>query len=38
VFVIDITEVVFTGIGTPADHLLIEHWTPSGGLQHTHRH
>jgi hypothetical protein len=38
VFVIDITEVVFTGIGTPADHLLIERWTPSGGLQHTHRH
>ena len=38
VFVVDIAEVVFTGIGAPADHLVIEHWTPATGLRRIPRH
>ncbi|HWS31507.1 MAG TPA: pyridoxamine 5'-phosphate oxidase family protein [Actinoplanes sp.] len=30
-FRIDITEVSLTYVGTPADHLVIESWTPSRG-------
>jgi hypothetical protein len=32
-FRIEVAEVVWTGIGTPADHLLIESWTPAAGRQ-----
>lgn len=32
-FMIDITEVVLTRVGTPADHLLIESWHPGRGLE-----
>jgi Pyridoxamine 5'-phosphate oxidase len=28
---VDIAEVVFTGLGTPADHLVIETWRPGQG-------
>ena len=31
-FRIDIDEVVLTGWGTPADHLLIERWRPADGM------
>jgi hypothetical protein len=31
-FCIDIEEVVHTGVGVPADHLLIEVWRPDRGL------
>ena len=31
-FRLDIVEVVLTKVGTPADHLVIESWTPSRGL------
>ena len=30
-FKIDITEVVLTYVGTPADHLVIESWHPGPG-------
>jgi hypothetical protein len=36
-FRIDITEVVLTRVGTPADHLLIESWHPGRGLQRLER-
>jgi hypothetical protein len=36
-FRIDITEVVLTRIGTPADHLLIESWHPGRGLERVRR-
>lgn len=32
-FRIDITEVVLTYVGTPADHLVIESWQPGRGWQ-----
>ncbi len=32
-FRIDITEVVLTRVGEPADHLLIESWHPGRGLE-----
>jgi len=32
-FKIDITEVVLTYVGTPADHLVIETWHPGRGWQ-----
>ncbi len=32
-FRIDITEVVVTRVGTPADHLVIEAWHPGRGLE-----
>lgn len=36
-FQIDVTEVVLTTIGDPADHLLIESWHPGRGLQRRKR-
>lgn len=36
-FRIDVTQVVVTGIGTPADHLVIESWSPEGGLRRSER-
>ena len=36
-FDIDLTEVVFTSIGDPPDHLVIERWTASGGLTRVER-
>lgn len=32
-FKIDITEVVLTGLGDPADHLVIESWHPDRGYE-----
>ena len=32
-FRIDITEVVLTGLGEPADHLVIQSWHPGRGLE-----
>jgi hypothetical protein len=32
-FRVDITEVVLTRVGTPADHLVIESWHPDRGYQ-----
>ncbi|MEY4338526.1 MAG: hypothetical protein RLZ14_376 [Actinomycetota bacterium] len=37
-FVVDVDEVVITSIGSPADHLLIERWTPAGGRTVTRRY
>ena len=37
-FRVDITEVVLTKVGTPADHLLIESWHPDRGLQRRKRY
>lgn len=37
-FRIELTEVVFTKLGTPADHLLIETWHPDRGLGRIERH
>ncbi|MFC5906003.1 pyridoxamine 5'-phosphate oxidase family protein [Streptacidiphilus monticola] len=37
-FRIDLDEVVLTRVGSPADHLVIESWTPSGGLRRRVRH
>lgn len=37
-FTVDITEVVLTKVGTPANHLVIEWWTPRGGLHVRRRH
>ena len=31
-FSVDLTEVVLTRVGTPADHLVIESWHPGRGL------
>ena len=31
-FSVDLTEVVLTRVGTPADHLVIESWHPDRGL------
>lgn len=36
-FEIELDEVVLTRVGTPADHLVIERWTPSGGIQRIRR-
>lgn len=36
-FRIDITEVVLTRVGEPADHLVIESWHPGCGLQRHER-
>jgi hypothetical protein len=36
-FVLDITEVVLTKVGTPPDHLLIESWRPDSGLRRRQR-
>ena len=32
-FRVDITEVVVTKVGTPADHLVIRSWHPGRGLE-----
>lgn len=37
-FSVDLTEVVLTRVGTPADHLVIESWHPERGLQHRKRY
>jgi hypothetical protein len=37
-FRVEIADVVLTRVGTPADHLLIERWTPDGGLTRRERH
>ena len=36
-FRIDVTEVVLTRVGTPADHLLISVWHQAHGLRHIRR-
>ena len=36
-FVADITEVVVTGLNQEATLLVVEWWTPAGGLQHVER-
>jgi len=36
-FRIDITEVVLTRVGSPADHLVIESWHPRRGLERLER-
>lgn len=36
-FRVDITEVVLTKVGTPADHLAIESWHPDRGYQRRRR-
>ena len=36
-FRVDITEVVHTRVGSPADHLVIESWHPGRGLERTER-
>lgn len=37
-FRIDIADVVLTHVGTPANHLVIERWSPDGGLVRRERH
>ena len=37
-FRIDLTEVVMTTVGTPADHLLVQSWHPERGLVIQKRH
>jgi hypothetical protein len=34
---VDVTEVVLTVLGEPPDHLVVEWWTPSGGLRRVER-
>ncbi len=34
---VDVTEVVLTVLGEPPDHLVVEWWTPSGGVQRVER-
>ena len=36
-FVVDLTEVVLTAVGRPADHLVIESWHPGRGLTRRER-
>ncbi|MEZ5406575.1 MAG: hypothetical protein R2761_01030 [Acidimicrobiales bacterium] len=36
-FRVDLREVVFTRVGTPADHLVISWWTPEQGLRRIER-
>ncbi|MDA8185866.1 MAG: pyridoxamine 5'-phosphate oxidase [Actinomycetota bacterium] len=36
-FLINLTEVVITRVGTPADHLVIEAWHPAQGLRRVER-
>jgi hypothetical protein len=36
-FRVDITEVVLTKVGSPADHLVIESWHPGRGLERRER-
>jgi hypothetical protein len=37
-FRIELTEVVLTRVGDPADHLVIESWHPGRGLRRRRRH
>lgn len=37
-FTVDLDEVVLTGIAASGDHLVIERWTPTGGVQRIARH
>jgi hypothetical protein len=37
-FRVDVVDVVLTRVGTPANHLVIERWTPEGGLVRRERH
>ncbi|MEO8694874.1 MAG: pyridoxamine 5'-phosphate oxidase family protein [Acidimicrobiales bacterium] len=36
-FLIDITEIALTKVGTPPDHLVIESWSPDRGLRRRQR-
>lgn len=36
-FMIDVSEVVHTAVGTPADHLLIQSWHPNRGRRRQQR-
>ena len=36
-FVIDLTDVVLTSLGSPPDHLVIERWTPTDGVTRIER-
>ena len=36
-FQVDISEVVLTRVGSPADHLVIESWHPGRGRERTER-
>lgn len=36
-FRLDVTEVVVTRVGDPADHLVIDFWTPAGGRKTVRR-
>jgi len=36
-FLVDITEVVITKVGTPGDHLVIETWHPGPGFRRVER-
>jgi hypothetical protein len=36
-FIADITEVVVTGLNPEATKLVVEFWTPSGGLRRVER-
>ena len=37
-FRIDVADVVLTSVGTPANHLVIEKWSPDAGLVRRKRH
>lgn len=37
-FRIDVADVVLTRVGTPANHLFIERWSPDAGLVRRERH
>lgn len=37
-FTVDLDEVVLTSVASSGDHLVIEHWTPAGGLRRIQRH
>jgi len=37
-FRIDVADVVLTRVGTPANHLVIERWSPDAGLVRRERH
>lgn len=37
-FRVDVADVVLTHVGTPANHLVIERWSPDGGLVRRERH
>jgi Pyridoxamine 5'-phosphate oxidase len=37
-FRVDLADVVLTRVGTPPNHLVIERWSPDGGLVRRERH